>query len=354
MIKQNKYLIVFSLVLLGAISIFLLWNMFNQRLNTGKETLREETEETAVNSNVPISQRASFERISDPERRAFSEESGLNVPVLPIPQPKIDDVSESEGFLPKYVAFFENIKKAAETVQEVVEKKVSTPTTQNPGVLSSTFSATSTEEIRLMLSDEEFSYLYPASFLEDLKDGQNLLKEYDPSYEPIPEIKTDSHVRLIQEKIVVALLSANMIDKNEAQRYITTIRFTLPQIQLFELEARKQALEKRPFTQKVADFFDKVFLKTKEAPKGIFLAGLVEQLENALLPTAQAGGGPCGECHILPICVQEGLATPTIGTETWTPFCQCTGCLYGQGCLDRCFPAAAIWDPATGICGCGI
>ena len=266
MIKKYRYLIVFSLVLLVAVSIFLLWNKLNQKLNLEKEILKGEMKETAVDSNIPISQRVTFEKISEPSR-AFPEESGLNVPVLPIPQPKMEKVTESEGFLPKYVTFFENIKKAAETVQEIVEKKVSTPTASTPGASSSTFSATSTQEIKLTLTNEEFNYLYPSYFLQDLQNSQNLLKEYDPSYEPLPEIKTDLHVRFVQEKIVVALLSANMLNTDEAQRYITTIRFTLPQIQFFELELRKQALENRSFVQKITDVFIANFSKTKQAPQ---------------------------------------------------------------------------------------
>jgi hypothetical protein len=198
-------------------------------------------------------------------------------------------------------------------------------------------------EIILSLTDEEFHFLYPDTFITSLVEGQNsFVKEYDPAYVPILKIETDSQVRLIEEKIVASLLSLGMITEEDAQRFIETIHVTLPQLQLSELKNRKSST--------LNQFFMFSFLSPRPVSKGYFFTELMEKLYNAFIPTAQAGY--CGSCHTQPECFQAGAPAP-VGYNFWKAFCRCTGCYSGQGCLDSCQGGSAIYDPMTGICGCG-
>ena len=147
------------------------------------------------------------------------------------------------------------------------------------------------------------------------------------------------------EKIVAALLSTNMLTKKEAERAITTIRFALPQLQLVELKNRNSSASNQSSINQCS------ILSPRLSSKGPFLAGLLERFYSALIPKSQAYS--CGYCVRLPECFQPGAAAPTPGPNIFRVACYCTGCFYGQGCLDFCTGRAAIYDPMTFICGCG-
>lgn len=259
-------------------------------------------------------------------------------------------------------SFFENINKAAKNVETKLKNEIAAPTPVAP-VAPSIPSMPSTPsdtrilkatptEIILSLTSDEFHYLYPNAFIASLIDSQNLfIKSYDPAYEPLLKIETDSQVRFVEEKIVTTLLSANMLTKEEANRFITTIRFTLPQFQLTELKNQK-------FPFSVQSLINKFSINQSSAPfprppsnKGLFLAGLVEKLYNAFIPKAQAYA--CGYCVYLPVCFQVGAFSPAPTPNLWFAFCYCTGCYSSLGCLSFCTGRQAIYDPMTGICGCG-
>ncbi len=251
--------------------------------------------------------------------------------------------------------FFEEINEAAKTLETKLKNEIAAPTLVPPSVpapsapSNSRILKSTPTEIILSLTDDEFHYLYPDAFIASLIDAQNLfIKNYDPAYELLLKIETDSQVRYVEEKIVAAFLSTNMITKEKAERFITTIRFTLPQLQLTELKNQK-------FSSSIQSLINKFFINQSSASfprplsnKGLFLAGLLEKLYNALIPKAQAY---CGTCFDLPLCYQ--IEAPTPGHIIFRIACYCTGCLYGQGCLDFCTGRAAIYDTTTGICGCG-
>ncbi len=250
----------------------------------------------------------------------------LTIPTLPIPKPNLGILFKETSLPTSTMSFFENIRKAAETVET---------------------EATSTE-ILLSLTNDEFHFLYPDFFIASLMKAQDLLKEYDPTYEPLLKIETDSQVRFVEEKVIAALFSVNMVAKEEMERFITTIRFTLPQLQLTELKNQKSSSLKQPSINQSS------VLSQRPALKRSFFAEFIERLYSAFVPAVQAGGGgPCGYCYVLPECFQVGIPMPIPGYNVWKAFCYCTGCLYGQGCLDFCEGMSAIWDPMTGICGCG-
>jgi len=245
---------------------------------------------------------------------------------------------------------FENVYEVAKTVETMLKNEIATTTkaTPNvPNVPSNTGILKSIPaEIILSLTNDEFHFLYPDAFIASLIDAQNLfIKSYDPAYEPLLKIETDSQVRYVEEKIVAALLSTNMLTKEEAERAITTIRFTLPQLQLIDLKNRNSSASNQSSISQCSMPFP------QPSSKGLFLAGLVEKLYNACIPKAQAY--VCGYCYYLPECYQVGASSPTPGPNIFRVACRCTGCFYGQGCLDFCTGRAAIYDPMTFICGCG-
>ncbi|MCX6813051.1 MAG: hypothetical protein NTV77_00960 [Candidatus Azambacteria bacterium] len=254
--------------------------------------------------------------------------------------------------------FFEEINEATKTLETKLKNEIAAPTlvapsASAPSAPSNTRILKSTPtEIILSLTNNEFHFLYPDTFIASLIDAQNFfIKSYDPAYEPLLKIETDSQVRYVEEKIVAALLSANMLTKEEAERFITTIRLTLPQFQLTELKNQK-------FPSSIQSLINKFSINQSSAPfpqplsnKGLFLAGLMEKLYNAFVPKAQAYA--CGYCYWLPECFQPGASAPTPGPNLWFAACYCTGCYSSLGCLSFCTGRAAIYDPMTGICGCG-
>lgn len=264
-----------------------------------------------------------------PPKNPLSGEK-LNMPTLSVPKPDLG------------ILFKEKILPTLKTPFIAAPTQVAPRATSNNRILKS-----APTEIILSLTNDEFHFLYPDSFIASLIDGQNLfIKRYDSAYEPLLKIETDSQVRFVEEKIVAALLSINMLTKEEAERYITTIRFTLPQLQLIELKNRKSSTLNQSFITQFS------IIPFSQPPfKGLFLAGLVEKLYSAFIPKAQAA--PCGYCYILPECYQIGAPSPTPGLNVWKAFCYCTGCYYGQGCKDFFTGQSAIWDPTTGLCGGG-
>ncbi len=264
------------------------------------------------------------------------------------PVDKITPPENPEKILPILTTpFFENIYKAAKTVETKLKNEIAasiqiaSSTPPNIGVPKST-----PTEIILSLTNDEFHFLYPDAFIASLIDGQNLfIKSYDPAYEPLLKIETDSQVRYVEEKIVAALLSANMLTKEEAKRFITTIRFTLPQFQLIDLKNRNSSTSNQSSINQCS------ILSPRPSPKGLFLASLVEKLYNACVPKAQAYA--CGYCYWLPECYQVGTFVPAPTPNLWFVACYCTGCYSSLGCLSFCTGRQAIYDPMTGICGCG-
>lgn len=357
-ILKSKFILILGMLIFIVICIYFFLSIFNTR----PESILS-SKETEVDSNVQsktsFGQRIFFQPIFHPGDTVVDSSvvESLNVPTLPIPKPDLMELRKKEDTPSKTVlAFFENVSTAAKAAEESIGRQVSAPTVSSPSALSnSTNMATSTyEEVVLTLTQDEFNFLYPKAFLKTLEESQTLLKAYDPTFEPLSKIETDPQVRFIQEKVVIALLSANMIDKTEAERFITTINYTLPQLQLIKLNERKQA--KGFFFSKLALNISNIFSDSKNL-QGVFVAGLAERLEKAFLPeVAEAGGGgggaPCGECHPLPLCYRPGVGLPAPGIALYKPFCQCSGCLFGQGCLDLCL--VAIYEPVTGICGCGL
>lgn len=258
----------------------------------------------------------------------------LNIPALPIPKPDFEAIAENKPSPSIAAPFFENINKAAKAVEESLASQI-----LNSAPVKNTSIRTS-DGIILSLTKGQFHFLYPDYFIASLIDAQNLfIKEQDPTYETLFKIETDVQVRLIEEKIVATLLVADMITKERAEQFITTIRFTLPELQLIDL--------------KMYNSYGFYKSSPQTAPKGLFLAGLMEQFKNALANKAQAA--ICGTCSSLPLCFQEGAATPGMaGSELFYPSCYCTGCLTSLGCLSANSGKAAIFDQTTGICGVGL
>jgi len=262
--------------------------------------------------------------------------------------------------LPLSIApFFEDINQVAKNAEIKLKNEIAEPTFIAPGTPStpsvpSTPSAPSNisilkstpTEVVLSLTNDEFHFLYPDDFIASLIDAQNLfIKSYDPAYEPLLKIETDSQVRYVEEKIVATLLLANMITKEKAEQFVTTIHFTLPRLQLIDLEIRNYPTSNQSSINQYS------LPSPRSSSKGLFLAGLVEKLYNACIFKAQAS--VCGYCYDMAECYQAGASSPGPGSNVLKAFCYCTGCYSSLGCLSSCNGRAAIYDPSTGICGCG-
>lgn len=287
--------------------------------------------------------RPSRSSVKPPKPQPFFEKLTLiNVPALPIPKPNFKAIYGEKSSSSKNASFFENINKAAKATEESI-MPTNTPT-QN-------ISTTTSEGIILSLTENQFHFLYPDKFISGLIDAQTFfIKEHNPAYEPLSKIETDAQVRFVEEKIVTALLSANMITKDRAEQFITTIRFTLPRLQLIDLE-KQYSYESSPLSKFLNNALGKKTELPRAATKILFLAGFTEQLANMLARKAQAA---CGECEDRPECYQDYPDTPgKKGSELIYPFCYCTGCLTSLGCLSANAGDAAIYDQATGICGVG-
>ncbi len=238
---------------------------------------------------------------------------------------------------------FKNIRETAKTAIQTVPVASSSFKITKPTPMPTSTSTSVPTEIILSLTDDEFHFLYPKTFIKSLIDAQNLfVKNIDPSYELITNIETDAQVRFIEEKMVVALVSMKMLTEEEGGRAITTIRYTLPKMQLEDLKTWRRVSWNRYFN----------FPQPAPSPsRELFLFGLIKMLRNALAPNVQAES--CGECHDLPECYQVGSSSPTPGANLFKAFCSCSGCYYGEGCLDSCPGGSAIFDIEEFICGCG-
>jgi len=313
-VNKNKItVIVYSSLILLALTGYVIWKIFFSPAEPKSEQvfISPANEEPAHKS-------------------ASVSDEKLNIPTLPAPT--------------STMPFFENINKAVKDAEIKLKNEIAAPTFIAPSAPSDTKILKPTPtEIILSLTNDEFHYLYPDAFIASLMDAQNLIKaNFDPTYEPLLKIETDSQVRYVEEKIVAAFLSTNMITKEKAERFITTIRLTLPQLQLTELKNRNSSTSNQSLINQYS------ILSSRPSPKGLFLAGLLEKLYSALTPKAQA---QCGACFDLPLCYQIGPPAP--GHIIFSVACYGTGCYYGQGCLDFCTGRAAIYDLTTGICGCG-
>jgi len=277
-------------------------------------------------------------------KRGVTEE--LNAPVLPIPKPDLEAVSKKKSS-GTTMSFFENINKAAKAVEKSLMPD-NAPTQKT--------SITTSAGIILSLSKDQFHFLYPNKFLSGLINAQTfLIKEFDPAYEPLLKIETDAQVRLVEEKIVTTLLSANMITKERAEQFITTIRFTLPELQLVDLQGQYSSglYESSPFPKFLNTVLGRKIEPPQTVPKGLFFAELTEKLAEALAHKAQAICGSCSNTG--PECFQLGADAPGVaGSELFFPSCYCTGCLTELGCLSANSGIAAIYDQTTGVCGIGL
>ena len=287
--------------------------------------------------------------LKNPAPQSFQPEAdpplAENVSALPIPKPDLRALSEVKPLPDAVTPFFENINKTAKIVEESL-----IPTNMPVQNILTVTSA----GIILSLTKDQFHFLYPDNYIAGLTDAQNLfIKEYNPAYEPISKIETDAQVRFIEEKIVATFLSTNMITKEKAEQFITTIRFTLPELQLIDLKNYFSSYESSPISKSLTSLLERKIESPQTAHKGLFLSELMEKLANMLAYKAQAA--VCGFCVSLPLCFQEGAAIPGVpGSELWYPSCYCTGCLMWAGCLSANSGKAAIYDPETGICGVGL
>jgi len=306
----------------------------------------------------------------------FAFKNGTGLPKLPLPRPNVNEINKSNKVPENMMTFIGRVGTAVNQVEkkimaESIRQTASTaPKTSTPQTTTSPISG----EIVLNLTPDEFHYLYPDYILNIFVKSQRFIKESDASFTPLNTLENDSQVRLVQEKLFNYFLSAKIIDSDTYSRAVITLRYTLPQLQLGTLAARKivEAEQSRPlgllnralrFAGHMPDFVKTISegyktprsQETDMSPNIAFYSGLLAMIEKiTTAPTANAI--VCTPCQFRPECFMEGgLFDGKRGVESATVFCDCrtSNCFYGQGCIDRCLPFASIWDPLTLTCGCG-
>lgn len=337
--SRIKIIVVCGILILFALVVLFIWRTFIKPPSESKKISAEINLSTESSKSSSSSSKVKS-TLKEPAFTFLPTEEKLNATPLPIPSPNINAISKEKSS-PNTIAFFEKINNAV----SATEKSITSGNAQMQNI-----STTTPAGIILFLTEDQFHFLYPKKFISDLIEAQNLfIKEYDTDYETLSKIETDAQVRFVEEKIIATLLSANLITKERAKQLTTTIRFTLPQLQLIDLKS-SGLYKPSSFSE-----FLNVLVKTeppKVTPKRLFLLGLAKELANTLVNNAQAA---CGSCSSSAECFQEGASIPAKGGTEQVKFaCHCTGCLTSLGCLSSCSGQAAIFDQATGICGCGL
>ena len=309
------------------------------------------------------------------------------------------NVGTPEKTIPEaFSSFAEDIKKTAEAVNLRALTKEIASSTPAPG---SKYKATQ-QEITLNITNEEFHFLYPQKFLDALqKDAQAFIGQIDSSYKPFAALERDADVRLVQEKLVTALVAKGWYNEADKNTFLYNMRFVLPELQLANLEFRKgaESENKLPLVEKwlrqgtrialhAADFVtiliagDNKYDTPLTATDGLFSrdsVAMLQKVKENLLPKANAqfsnnnraitafcdSDGQC--CYYgAPECWAEGPAFDgKPGAVTVTPYCDCDSYYSYLGCVSFCrtaYGAASIWDGPIGsvggkftnICGCGL
>ena len=265
--------------------------------------------------------------------------------------------NNENSILSNFLSRIETAKKLAE--QDLKIKDLSNRISKN------------NNEIILNLTNEEFNYLYPASFIKSLEEGAQIyLKSINPNYNSI-KISNDSDVRKIETSLVEAFKKDGKLSKEEAESALYSIQILLPELQLISLSERDLP-QGTSFLDEINNYYQILTLSPKifknyfinplpqtdlNAEKIEKLALLAQIFKTLIIPEVKAA---CGSCSSSPLCVRDGgLADGKAGPVLFKIACECNGCLYGQGCLDSCSGFAAIYDGSPGygapsfLCGCG-
>ena len=268
-----------------------------------------------------------------------------------------------------FLSFLNRTKSAAQQIQPTPSVPAA------PGDFNAQKSTVTADGIILNIEPDEFAFIYPRNFLDSLQNvAQPFIQSEIAGFAALSSIKTDADVRMIEEKLIDVLYASGIYTNEQAATARKTIRFTLPRLQLMDLKVRAQRLSSQqqfknmesaqklvfiaPRIPQLLNFVYADNLRSKAeavAVHGLFFSGLMEklaELKSAIVPVARA---VCGSCSDSAECFQEGASGPEAGSETFRIACRCTGCLSGLGCLDGCGSGvAAIFDPETRICGCGL
>lgn len=186
-------------------------------------------------------------------------------------------------------------------------------------------------------NEEYFSLAYPAEYHEYLDTLQDFLvrENYIQAGEKI-EIKTEEDSYQILTSFVEFMAGQGFLNKEEKDRFKKGINE-----ELRELNAQERPLvEKQLLGFSWYKFMDQ------------FLAIFIDRIYAQPLCFRQGGGAGIGY-NGGSFCCNCGYNIHH-GTPYFVPYCAGFVCDINLGCLNAVCPGgAAIWDPMTGICGCG-
>ncbi len=245
---------------------------------------------------------------------------------------------------PEFKPFFEEEEeKFSETFLErfsalviPAEAPVSTPEEESKALLEIPKPAP-----KKTLTDEEwFKITYPEDYLDYLVDLEGLMKEegFLADSEKF-EFKSEEEITSFLHRAIDFFLQEGILTEETAKNFRNGIDVVLPDFQKEErhqLEAKLNILSFR-LNHKIEEF-------------GLF--NRIKCLIDSFFKTdAWAFVSFCEEGVL---CFRAGAPAP-IGTNLWAPCCCCKHKKHMIGCLNSVCPspASAIWDPMTGICGCG-
>ncbi len=210
----------------------------------------------------------------------------------------------------------------------------------------------------VLTESEKVAALYPQYYLDQLSYLQDLMISEGILTERL-QFKTLAEVQEFNRNALEYAIAEGIVTPEDGQNFLNGLNVELPKLQEFELqiyiEQQQQPTSKadEPLAFGVCGADEQPLTLDYTTVSWITRVG--SAISSAL---TVLGIAPTAEAIALsPDCFKDngGIPGPP-GTDFITPCCNC--CIrrgrrcVPVGCLNTC-PGNAIWDAATGICGCG-
>lgn len=227
---------------------------------------------------------------------------------------------EGENFAEAFLERFNALTKLPEILSSVTTPSVPEEESKAPSAP------------KKILTDEEwFKIAYPEAIIKSFSEIEDVMRltGFIPGVEKF-EFTSEEKIRLFFHRVIDFALRQKMIDESQAKDFRNGIDVVLPSLYKEERQQYEQELN----------------------------AFLFKIIQTAYAQTM--------------LCFRPGAPTGPLGTNTWAVCCMCgfvcgahgcvylpacgiAGCTIRLGCLNLICPPPmpAIWDPMTGICGCG-
>ncbi len=230
-----------------------------------------------------------------------------------------------------------------------------------------------TGEEQVPLTDEEiFHRLFPSYYIDGLSYYQDLLINTG-YFSESDRLTFDSLDNVIEglDRGLSYLLDVGTIDQEKYDRFKKSIHGEFRDLIMYEWEQLRTGASPYDMNKikEGAYNFEDIWPPSYEALYAQGSCGSEEEnifkkvwgkIMAFIYPESAYAGGGCGFDPYGGVCI-EGIecyrSGPPIpaGVDLWAPCCCCCAGKAPIGCLNSVCsgPRAAIWDPMTGICGCG-